>query len=61
MYAKHKEFIPLKMQRGYQPDGWLGALLGTKLYTEFSHHYPFEAQIGKLIDQIQKTLKVSLQ
>ena len=27
--------VPLMMQRGYKPKGWLGLILGTKLYYEF--------------------------
>jgi hypothetical protein len=29
---RQKDMIPLMMQEGYQPDGWLGMLLGTKLW-----------------------------
>ena len=30
-----KKIIPLLVQKDYKPDGWLGALLGTKLYYKF--------------------------
>jgi hypothetical protein len=40
------------MQRGYKPDGWLGALIGARLYIEFSPHYPFEDQMIKVRNQI---------
>ena len=29
------DMVPLMMQRGYKPKGWLGLILGTKLYYEF--------------------------
>jgi hypothetical protein len=29
---KKKPFIPLKLTQGYEPDGWLGLLLGTSLW-----------------------------
>ncbi|KAL3889422.1 hypothetical protein ACJMK2_001766 [Sinanodonta woodiana] len=47
-----KKIIPLKMERSYQPDGWLGFLIGAKLFYEFSGKYPFEAKIKELIREI---------
>eukprot|EP00026_Physarum_polycephalum_P003081 Phypoly_transcript_03090.p1 GENE.Phypoly_transcript_03090~~Phypoly_transcript_03090.p1 ORF type:complete len:799 (+),score=132.97 Phypoly_transcript_03090:161-2557(+) len=35
-FTLKKPIIPLKMEHSYVPDGWLGALLGSKLYHEFS-------------------------
>ncbi|XP_050410794.1 uncharacterized protein LOC126825258 [Patella vulgata] len=35
-YNQEKGFIPLFMQSSYQPDGWLGMLLASKLYFDFS-------------------------
>ncbi|WAQ98361.1 hypothetical protein MAR_022734 [Mya arenaria] len=57
LFAKQKEFIPLKMQRGYQADGWLGALIGVKLYIEFSNHYPFDQKLRELSTNIVKLTK----
>ncbi|XP_072050802.1 uncharacterized protein [Amphiura filiformis] len=34
-YKKKKVIIPLLVEQGYDPDGWLGALQGTKLYYKF--------------------------
>ncbi|CAL1533228.1 unnamed protein product [Lymnaea stagnalis] len=42
------------MQRGYQPDGWLGLLLGTKMYYDFSGKYPFKASMGGLIKAVMQ-------
>ncbi|XP_060575827.1 uncharacterized protein LOC132733241 [Ruditapes philippinarum] len=53
-YAQQKNIVPLKMQRGYKPDGWLGALIGARLYIEFSPHYPFEDQMIKVRNQIKQ-------
>ena len=41
------------MQRGYTPDGWLGALIGAKLFIEFSHKHPFEESIEDLKKRIE--------
>ncbi|XP_052279283.1 uncharacterized protein LOC127877442 isoform X3 [Dreissena polymorpha] len=56
VYAKDKPFIPLKMQRGYMAEGWLGILVGVKLYIEFSPHYPFETKLEELSSRISKEL-----
>ena len=52
------------LQKQYRPDGWLGAILGAKLYFDFSGKYPFEKPwngltkelkgMGKLGDSIEK-------
>lgn len=48
VYAKQKKFIPLKMQEKYTPDGWLGALIGAKLYIEFSGKYNYQVKYQEL-------------
>ncbi|CAL1535937.1 unnamed protein product [Lymnaea stagnalis] len=35
-YKRKKPFIPLLMQRGYESTGWLGLMVGTRLFYEFS-------------------------
>ncbi|KAL3889423.1 hypothetical protein ACJMK2_001767 [Sinanodonta woodiana] len=47
-----KKIIPLKMERGYQPDGWLGILIGTRIFYDFSGKYDFETKIKELIRAI---------
>ena len=34
-YTRRKRIIPLMMEENYRPDGWLGIILGTKLYMHF--------------------------
>ena len=34
-YKLRKKVIPLLVEEGYNPDGWLGALQGMKLYYKF--------------------------
>ncbi|KAK3610000.1 hypothetical protein CHS0354_032345 [Potamilus streckersoni] len=53
-FYKQKEIIPLKMQAGYNPDGWLGILLGPKLYYEFSETFNFEDKVKDLLNAIDK-------
>ena len=34
-YTRRKPIIPLMMEENYRPDGWLGIILGSKLYMNF--------------------------
>jgi len=43
-----KEFIPLMLESQYKPDGWLGILLGSKLYYEFDSKN-FESMMKTLV------------
>lgn len=43
-----KDIVPLIMQKGYKPDGWLGMILGAKLFFDFSGRYSFEAKFQEL-------------
>ncbi|XP_053407665.1 uncharacterized protein LOC123547444 [Mercenaria mercenaria] len=52
-FQKKRQIIPLKMERGYEPDGWLGFIIGTLKYYEFSGHYPFDAKVKELIRGLQ--------
>ncbi|KAL3889424.1 hypothetical protein ACJMK2_001768 [Sinanodonta woodiana] len=52
-FKRGKIIIPLKMERGYEPDGWLGILIGTKVFYDFSGKYDVEKKINELIRAIQ--------
>jgi hypothetical protein len=41
--SKQKIIIPLCMQYKYKPDGWLGIIIGTKLYYDFSGKKDFDS------------------
>ncbi|CAG5115397.1 unnamed protein product [Candidula unifasciata] len=51
-FCLQKPIVPLLMQYEYKPDGWLGILLGTKLFFNFSGKYPFEKKINELTKEI---------
>jgi male-specific lethal 1 len=44
------------MERGYTPDGWLGFIVGAKLFYEFSQKYPFEDKMKALLKEIDTVL-----
>ncbi|XP_046350495.2 uncharacterized protein LOC124131329 [Haliotis rufescens] len=47
-----KPIIPLVLQRGYKPDGWLGLIKGAKLFFDFSGKYPFDQKASELIKEL---------
>ncbi|XP_070542452.1 uncharacterized protein [Ptychodera flava] len=49
-----KEFIPLRMQN-FKAENWLGALLGSHLYVDFTdHHSNFDEKMTQLLRQIKQ-------
>ena len=51
-YQLRKDIIPLMMQHNYKADGWLGMLVGTKLWIDFQSKYVIEAGAEKLIKEL---------
>ena len=51
-FQRQKPIIPLKMELDYKPDGWLGILVGTKLFYDFSGKYNFRDKCNKLLREI---------
>ena len=51
-YQLRKDIIPLMMERNYRPDGWLGMIVGTKLWIDFRNSYGIEAGVGKLLREL---------
>ena len=47
-YQLRKDIIPLMMQQNYKPDGWLGMIVGTKLWIDLRNSFNVEATTGKL-------------
>ncbi|XP_071498021.1 uncharacterized protein [Diadema antillarum] len=51
-YNLRKPIVPLKMQKDYKADGWLGAMLGSKLYIEMHAVEMVERNIDKLVREL---------
>ena len=51
----NKPFVPIKMQQGYEPKGWLSFILGNKLLIDINK-YRFDEFIQKLNQQIDDHL-----
>ncbi|KAK7484537.1 hypothetical protein BaRGS_00024169 [Batillaria attramentaria] len=54
-----RTIIPLLMESGYTPNGWLGILLGSKLYFDFSGRYPFDKKFEELVRELGEKGKLS--
>ena len=45
------------MEQGYKPDGWLGLMIGSKYFIDFSGKYKFEDKLGDLFRELDRILK----
>jgi len=52
-FRLQKEYIPLMVQKYYKPDGWLGALLGTRIFIDFSGKYQFQTKWKELVKELR--------
>ena len=52
-YQLRKDIIPLMMQHSYRGDGWLGLLVGTKLWFDFQSKNVVASGIAKLIRELR--------
>ncbi|XP_059141325.1 uncharacterized protein LOC131929220 isoform X2 [Physella acuta] len=52
-FQLRKDYIPLMVQKRYRPDGWLGAILGAKLFFDFTGKYPYEKPIQGLLKELR--------
>ncbi|XP_062585822.1 uncharacterized protein LOC134247482, partial [Saccostrea cucullata] len=59
-FQLRKEYIPLMVQKRYRPDGWLGMILGAKLYFDFSGKYPFEKPWNGLMKELKSIGRLSV-
>ncbi|KAK3585803.1 hypothetical protein CHS0354_010584 [Potamilus streckersoni] len=58
VYRLRKDFIPLRLQPTYTPDGWLGMMVGTRLYFDFSDVSKLDTQLSKLIKELGNRGKI---
>jgi len=56
-----KEIIPLMLEANYSPDGWLGILLGSKLYYAFNDDHTFETKFIELAKGLGNKGKLTIQ
>ncbi|EDQ91701.1 uncharacterized protein MONBRDRAFT_35826 [Monosiga brevicollis MX1] len=54
-----KPVVPLKTVSDYRPDGWLGAIVGSKLYFEVHEDADKEASVDSLVKEIKRLIKAN--
>ena len=53
-----KPFIPINMEYKYKPTGWLGIIIGARLYVDFSlYKYPLNGRFGLLMKEMGTLLE----
>ncbi|KAH3856241.1 hypothetical protein DPMN_098825 [Dreissena polymorpha] len=52
-----KTIIPLKLEKDFSPRRWLGLILGTKMFFDFSGKYPIEGKMKELLQEIERKYK----
>ena len=58
MIQQKKPFIPLLMQKGYKPDGWLGIIVGSKIFIDFTK-LEFSSAVNELNRNLNLVLKTT--
>ena len=58
-----KRIIPLKLQTGYEPLGWMTSVIGSRFYLTLTRDRSFEKQMSNLRDYIvsKKYTKYTMQ
>jgi len=56
-FNKHKEIVPLQLEAGYKPRGWVGLLVGARQYFSFSNSGTVKEKMGQLLDLLKKILR----
>lgn len=51
-FQLHKDIIPLMMDYRYKPDGWLGLIVGSKFWIDFSDRHKVDTNVDKLIKEL---------
>ncbi|KXZ55044.1 hypothetical protein GPECTOR_3g203 [Gonium pectorale] len=51
-FQQRKKIVPVLMEADYKPTGWLGALMGTRLYFNMSDPRQIPAKMGSLIKEL---------
>jgi hypothetical protein len=52
-YVQKKPIVPLMLQQDYKPDGWLGILMGARLWIDFSDADKISESFEKLLSELE--------
>ncbi len=56
----NKPFVPIIMQKGYKPNGWLGIILGSKIFIDINKHNSVKECFEKILQQINAVTEHNL-
>ena len=59
VYRLRKDFVPLRLQQDYLPDGWLGIMIGTRLYFDVHSEEIIDLQIPRLVKELRDRGKIN--
>lgn len=57
-YKMQRPFIPVRMQKKYIADGWLGLILGSKLFFDFTKPEAYKTTYEKLCKEIDHVINI---
>ena len=57
-FQLNKPVIPLIMQQNYKPDGWLGLILGSKIYVDFNK-YSYDECLKRVKHELKNIFEIS--
>ena len=60
-FQLHKDIIPLMMENKYRPDGWLGFIVGSKFWIDFSEKHKIDMNANKLVKELGNRGKITVQ
>ncbi|XP_020626470.1 uncharacterized protein LOC110063812 isoform X2 [Orbicella faveolata] len=60
-FQLHKDIIPLMMENKYRPDGWLGFIVGSKFWIDFSEKHKLDMNADKLVRELGDRGKTTVQ
>ena len=58
-YTKKKPLIPVMMEKNYSPDGWLGIIMGSKLYYNMHTIDEMQASLPGVVGEVLQVRKVN--
>ncbi|XP_067664453.1 uncharacterized protein [Haliotis asinina] len=58
-YKLKKTMVPVLLQGNYQPTGWLGIMIGTKLYFDMSPGKDFGAKLKELVRELGQNGRIT--
>ena len=56
VFERRKPFLPIQVQAGYTPEGWLGILFGSKYRYTLSKPEKYQSQVEGLLGKVREII-----